>query len=85
VLWGALSKAVSFLTTLPLDGCIEYVVDISPHRQGRFMPGTGQAIVAPSFLADYRPDLVIAMNPVYLKEIRRDLEAIGAGCELVAV
>jgi hypothetical protein len=49
------------------------------------MPGTGQEIVAPSFLADYRPDLVIAMNPIYLAEIRRDLDALGVGCELVAV
>jgi len=85
VLWGALSKAVSFLTTLGLGKNIEYVVDINTYRQGKFMPGTGQEIVAPSFLADYRPDLVIAMNPIYLAEIRRDLDALGVGCELVAV
>jgi SAM-dependent methyltransferase len=85
VLWGALSKAVSFLTTLRLGDSVEYVVDINTFRQGKFMPGTGQEIVAPAFLAQYRPDLVIAMNPVYLKEIRRDLDALGVGCELVAV
>ena len=46
---------------------IEYVVDINTFRQGKFMPGTGQEIVAPAFLAQYRPDLVIAMNPMYLQ------------------
>jgi SAM-dependent methyltransferase len=85
VLWGALSKAVSFLTTLGLGGSIDYVVDINVYRQGKFMPGTGQQIVPPSFLVDYRPDLVIAMNPIYLDEIRRDLTAMGVGAELVAV
>src|SRR5204863_4785380 len=38
VLWGALSKAVSFLTTLGLGSAIEYVVDINIYRQGKFMP-----------------------------------------------
>jgi hypothetical protein len=52
---------------------IEYVVDINPHRHGRFIPGTGQQIVAPSFLKDYQPDQVIAMNPVYLREIEEEL------------
>lgn len=85
VLWGALSKAVSFLTTLNLGRSIEYVVDINTYRQGKFMPGTGQEIVSPKFLAEYRPDLVIAMNPMYLAEIRRDLDGLGVGCELVAV
>jgi SAM-dependent methyltransferase len=85
VLWGALSKAVSFLTTLGLGSAIEYVVDINTFRQGKFMPGTGQEIVAPKFLAGYRPDLVIAMNPIYLGEIRRDLDALGLSAELVAV
>jgi hypothetical protein len=86
VLWGALSKAVSFLTTLGLErGVIDYVVDISPYRHGKFMPGTGQEIVSPAFLAEYQPNLVIAMNPIYLKEIQRDLDRHGCEAELVAV
>jgi hypothetical protein len=86
VLWGALSKAVSFLTTLELErGVIDYVVDISPYRHGKFMPGTGQEIVSPSFLAKYQPNLVIAMNSIYLKEIQRDLDKHGCKAELVAV
>jgi len=85
VLWGALSKAVSFLTTLGVGSAIQYVVDINTYRHGKFMPGGGQEIVPPKFLAEYRPDLVIAMNPIYLKEIRRDLDAHGVSAELVAV
>jgi len=77
VLWSALSKAVSFLTTLKVGDAIEYAVDINPHRQGRFLPATGQQIVAPAFLSAYRPDLVILMNPIYASEVRRDLDQAG--------
>jgi SAM-dependent methyltransferase len=73
VLWGSGSKAVAFLTTLGVHEEVEYVVDINPHRVGKFLPGTGQRIVAPAFLREYRPDDVIIMNPVYLREVEQEL------------
>lgn len=85
VLWGSGSKAVSFLTTLGVGDRIEYVVDINPHRQGYFMPATGQRIVSPSFLSEYRPDGVIIMNAVYRDEITRDLNAMGLQPEIRAL
>src|SRR6201987_1687781 len=47
VVWGSGSKAVAFLTTLGVHDEIEHVVDINPYRAGKFLPGTGQRIVAP--------------------------------------
>ncbi len=85
VLWGSGSKAVSFLTTLDVGDRIEYVVDINPHRQGYFMPATGQRIIAPSFLREYRPDMVIIMNAVYRDEITCDLEAMQLQPEVLAL
>ncbi len=78
VLWGGGSKGVGFLTTLDqsLDD-IAYAVDINPIKTGTFMAGTGQEIIAPSFLETYRPDDVIIMNPVYRDEVTRDLQALG--------
>lgn len=73
VLWGSGSKAVAFLTTLDVHDQIEHVVDINPYRVGKFLPGSGQKIVEPAFLRDYRPDNVVIMNPIYRREI---------GCEL---
>ena len=73
VLWGSGSKAVAFLTTLGVHDEIEYVVDINPYRVGKFLPGTGQRIVAPAFLREYRPDNVVIMNPVYVREIEQEL------------
>lgn len=73
VLWGSGSKAVAFLTTLAVHDEVEHVVDINPYRVGKFLPGTGQRIVAPAFLREYRPDNVVVMNPVYVREIEQEL------------
>jgi len=84
-LWGAGSKAVSFLTTLDVGARIEAVVDINPFKQGRFMPGTGQEVTAPAALAANPPELVIAMNPIYTPEIQVELDRMGLKSELVAL
>jgi hypothetical protein len=83
VLWGGGSKGVAFLTTLgqTLDD-IAYAVDINPIKTGTFMAGTGQEIVAPAFLTEYRPDVVIIMNPVYREEVTADLAAMGLAPEI---
>jgi SAM-dependent methyltransferase len=84
VIWGAGSKGVSFLTNLGLSDEIEFAVDINPFKTGKFMAGTGHQIVAPEFLREYRPDLVIAMNPIYLDEIRQKLDDLGLKPDLIA-
>ena len=85
VLWGSGSKGVSFLTSVGVGNLIEYVVDINPFRQGYYMPAGGQRIVAPAFLTEYRPDLVIVMNSIYRDEISRDLNAMGLDPEILAL
>ena len=85
VIWGAGSKGVAFLTTLRIQDEIEYAVDINPYKHGTYMAGTGQQIVAPEFLREYRPDVVIVMNPIYCNEIRRDLNRMGVTAELMPV
>lgn len=86
VLWGSSSKSVAFLTTLKISyQDIEYVVDINPHRQGSYMAGTGQKIVSPEFLIDYKPEIVIVMNPIYSEEIRKQLESMRLEPEIITV
>jgi SAM-dependent methyltransferase len=77
VIWSALSKAVAFLTTLKIGNAIEFAVDINPQRHGKFLPITGQQIMAPEFLCEYRPDHVILMNPIYTAEVQKDLDRMG--------
>ena len=38
-----------------------------------------------AFLADYCPDVVVIMNPIYREEIRAELDRIGVDAEVVAV
>ena len=83
--WIALSKAVAFLTTLNVGDAVEYVVDINPFRQNKFMPGTGQRIVPPAFLSEYQPDYVILMNPIYRREVQADLDKMGVKAKLLTV
>ena len=76
---------MAFLNTLGTTEDIQYAVDINPFKHGTFLAGTGQECVSPEFLKEYQPDLVVAMNPVYLDEIGRDLHAMGLHPELTAV
>lgn len=80
--WGAGSKGVTFLNTLGLAD-LEYVVDLNPRKQGKHVAGTGQRIVPPDFLRDYRPDVVVVMNPIYLGECRQLARQLGVRAQLV--
>ena len=77
VIWGGGSKAVAFLSALDSASRPQLVVDINPHKQGTFLPGTGLEILPPSHLVDDQPSLVIVMNPLYVDEIRAELGRLG--------
>jgi SAM-dependent methyltransferase len=83
VVWGSGSKCVAFLTTLNLADKVQHVVDINPHRHGKFIPGVGKEIKSPEFLKDYQPDLVIVMNPIYCGEIKHMLSEMGVATEVI--
>jgi SAM-dependent methyltransferase len=81
IVWGSGSKCVAFMTTLEIKDEIQYIVDINPHRHGKFIPGVGKQIVSPEFLKDYCPQTIIVMNPIYCNEIRKMVEAMGISAE----
>jgi SAM-dependent methyltransferase len=85
VIWGSGSKAVAFLTTLKISEEIEYVVDINPYREGKYIPGSGHEIVAPEFLKQYKPHKIIVMNPVYCDEIQQELDDLNIKADLLTV
>ncbi|MCL4765091.1 MAG: methyltransferase domain-containing protein [Hyphomicrobiaceae bacterium] len=82
VVWGGGSKGVTFLNLLT-SPLIEFMVDINPRKLGKYVAGTGQQVIAPEQLVDYRPDVVIVMNPVYRDEIREKLDTLGLSPELL--
>jgi SAM-dependent methyltransferase len=71
VIWGAGAKGVTFLNRLNVSRhrC-QYVIDINPNKQNKFIPGTGQKIVSPEILGKEKIDDVIIMNSIYEKEIK---------------
>ncbi len=85
VVWGGGSKGVTFFNTLKTHDQIEYVVDINPRKQGRYIAGTGQQIVAPEFLCNYQPDIIIVMNPIYQTEIKQIMGKLGTSADIVWV
>jgi SAM-dependent methyltransferase len=74
--WGSGSKCVAFLSETGLNDGIDAVVDVNPHRQGRYLPTSGIAVGAPESLRALRPDLVVVMNSAYLSEIGAALAAM---------
>jgi SAM-dependent methyltransferase len=85
VVWGSGSKGVTFLTKLGVSEQIRYAVDINPYRHGTFMAGTGQQIVSPDFLTEYRPEVIIVMNPIYMGEISAELGRRGLQATLLPI
>ncbi len=82
-IWGSGSKAVAFISALDVDCSIDAVVDINPHRQGSYLPGSGYRIEPPEYLSSLKPGLVIIMNPVYRFEIISDLEKLGVEAKVL--
>ena len=77
IAWGAGARAVTFFNLFDLIDEVPYVVDINVKRQAKFLPGSGQQIVAPSFIQEYQPALVIITNPTYADEIQQQVQALG--------
>lgn len=84
-IWGSGSKCVSLVGSLHLGPELVAVVDINPHKHGKFLAGSGLEIVSPDALSALRPDVVLVMNSIYTEEIRRDLAARTLHPELIAL
>ena len=85
VVWGGGSKAVALLTTLEIKLEVDYVVDINPHKQNKYLPGTGHPILAPKTLIAQPADVVVLMNPIYADEVRGELDTLGVHPELYCI
>ena len=82
VVWGAGAKGVTFLNLLR-PAAVEYVVDKNPRKHGKYVVGSGQEIVPPEFLCEYKADEIICMNPNYLEEISSQSRTFGLRAQLV--
>jgi SAM-dependent methyltransferase len=84
-LWGAGAKGAMFLNAFCNMRSLEYIVDVNTHKCGLYIPGTGQKVVSPEFLKQYRPDVLLIVNPNYRDEISRQVSALGLAPELLSI
>lgn len=85
VIWGAGSKGITFANIMRGSDAIIGMVDINPHKLGRFVPGTGTRVVGVETLAGLAPDHVLVTNPLYLEEIRQAMTAQGIRAKTMLV
>ena len=84
-IWGSGSKCVSLISSLKLGPELIAVIDINPHKHGKFLAGSGLEIVSPNALATLQPEVVLVMNSIYSEEIKHDLASRGLAPEIVAL
>jgi len=83
-IWGAGAKGATYLNMVdPNSELIEFAVDITPEKQGKFIPGTGHEIKPPEALEDI--DVVLLMNPNYREENQMLLDEAGIKTRIVDV
>lgn len=76
--WGAAAKGVTFLNLVDPDRrIVNCIIDLNPHKQGKFLPGTGHEIVAPAALAKRGVTAVVLMNPNYRAENEAIVRRLG--------
>jgi hypothetical protein len=49
------------------------------------LPLTGQQVVDPAFLTDYRPQMIIITNATYATEIKQQVGAMGLQAEFMVI
>lgn len=77
--YGAAAKGNTLLNYCGIrTDFLEYVVDRSPHKQGKYLPGTHIPIHAPGHILETRPDYVLILPWNLRDEVVRQMQAIRA-------
>jgi C-methyltransferase C-terminal domain/Putative zinc binding domain/Methyltransferase domain len=78
VAYGAAAKGVTLLNYCGVrTDFIDYAVDVSPHKQGYYMPGVHVPIWHPDKIKETRPDYVLILPWNLKDEIIRQMADIG--------
>lgn len=77
VCYGAAAKGVTLMNYCGIGAdLVDYVVDKSPHKQDRHMPGVNVAIHQPSIIFETRPDYVMVLPWNISDEICDEMQGI---------
>lgn len=83
--YGAPAKSSTFLNFCKVTpDLLPFTVDISPHKQGKFMPGSHIPILTEEDLKKYKPDYVVVLAWNLKNEIMQQLSYVRDwGCKFV--
>jgi SAM-dependent methyltransferase len=78
--YGAAAKGATLLNSTGIGAdVIDYVVDLNPHKQGRWLPGCGLLVEHPDVLLERRPSHVLVLAWNYVDEVRMQQSAYEQG------
>ena len=87
VAWGSAGNGSAFLNVCNFESDkLECVVDSDIRKQNKFIPGTGQLVIAPSELLKIQPDVVLILSQFHKKDIGEEIrELLGEKVQIVVV
>jgi len=85
IAYGAAAKGNTLLNYCGIrSDLIEFVVDISPYKQGKYLPGSHIPIVAENEIKKYKPDYILILPWNIKEEIMKQLDYVNEwGCKFV--
>jgi hypothetical protein len=76
--YGAAAKGVTFLNFCGIDGSlIDYIIDLNPNKQNRFMPGSNIPIKSKDFFLKNQPDVLLVLVWNLAEEIKAQISGIS--------
>lgn len=83
-IWGAAGKGVIFVNYIdPNHKLIDYLIDINPKKQGKFVAGTGHQIISIDEIRKHNIKTAIIVNPLYYNEIKSTVSQHNLGIDLI--
>jgi hypothetical protein len=77
VAYGAAAKGNTLLNYCGIKkDLIEFVVDASPHKQGKFLPGSHIPVIAENGVKQYKPEYILILPWNIKEEIIRELDYV---------
>ncbi|HSA06021.1 MAG TPA: class I SAM-dependent methyltransferase [Candidatus Gastranaerophilales bacterium] len=82
--WGAGAKGVTFLNLIDPDvELVDFLVDINPDKQDKYIVGSGHKVVSPESINKYGIKTLIIMNPNYKQEIISIIDDLNLKLDLI--
>jgi hypothetical protein len=76
--YGAAAKGITFLNFCGIDGStIDYIVDLNPNKQNKYMPGSNISVVSKDFFLQNQPDVLLVLAWNLADEIKAQISSVS--------